>query len=191
MLPHTGGHAVNFSCVWSLQLQNEEEPGETAPVVNDAPPPYSSISAESTGKRAKGNSWVCSAVLSYLLHRSPYCQAALQHPHWGGSKGSESIQRHCCYLWFRRCILAAVIWSLPSSGVQVTLRSVLSRLKTVKKQSAASICGSPLIWHLNDTVLLPKMSCCLKGIKEFMISAIFITKGLVMRVILLIHRAVI
>ncbi|XP_061858797.1 NEDD4 family-interacting protein 1 [Colius striatus] len=30
------------------QLQNEEEPGETAPVVNDAPPPYSSISAEST-----------------------------------------------------------------------------------------------------------------------------------------------
>ncbi|XP_009947149.1 PREDICTED: NEDD4 family-interacting protein 1, partial [Leptosomus discolor] len=29
-------------------LQNEEEPGETAPVVNDAPPPYSSISAEST-----------------------------------------------------------------------------------------------------------------------------------------------
>lgn len=81
MLPHTGGHAVNFSCVWSLQLQNEEEPGETAPVVNDAPPPYSSISAESTGKSAKGNSWVCSGVLSYLLHRSPYCQAALQHPH--------------------------------------------------------------------------------------------------------------
>lgn len=72
MLPHTGGHAVNFSCVWSLQLQNEEEPGETAPVVNDAPPPYSSISAESTGKRAKGNSWLCSGVLSYLLHRSPY-----------------------------------------------------------------------------------------------------------------------
>lgn len=34
----------------SVQLQNEEEPGETAPVVNDAPPPYSSISAENTGK---------------------------------------------------------------------------------------------------------------------------------------------
>uniref|UniRef100_A0A663MPB5 Nedd4 family interacting protein 1 n=1 Tax=Athene cunicularia TaxID=194338 RepID=A0A663MPB5_ATHCN len=32
----------------SVQLQNEEEPGETAPVVNDAPPPYSSISAENT-----------------------------------------------------------------------------------------------------------------------------------------------
>ncbi|KAF4803324.1 NEDD4 family-interacting protein 1 [Turdus rufiventris] len=30
------------------QLQNEEEPGEAVPVVNDAPPPYSSISAEST-----------------------------------------------------------------------------------------------------------------------------------------------
>ncbi|XP_068062351.1 NEDD4 family-interacting protein 1 [Anomalospiza imberbis] len=29
------------------QLQNEEEPGEAVPVVNDAPPPYSSISAES------------------------------------------------------------------------------------------------------------------------------------------------
>ncbi|XP_008940169.1 PREDICTED: NEDD4 family-interacting protein 1, partial [Merops nubicus] len=29
-------------------LQNEEEPGETAPVVSDAPPPYSSISAENT-----------------------------------------------------------------------------------------------------------------------------------------------
>uniref|UniRef100_A0A7M4EMA1 Nedd4 family interacting protein 1 n=1 Tax=Crocodylus porosus TaxID=8502 RepID=A0A7M4EMA1_CROPO len=27
-------------------LQNEEEPSETAPAVNDAPPPYSSISAE-------------------------------------------------------------------------------------------------------------------------------------------------
>lgn len=33
----------------SVQLQNEEEPGEAVPVVNDAPPPYSSISAESTG----------------------------------------------------------------------------------------------------------------------------------------------
>ncbi|NXO71920.1 NFIP1 protein, partial [Phainopepla nitens] len=32
-----------------VQLQNEEEPGEAVPVVNDAPPPYSSISAESTG----------------------------------------------------------------------------------------------------------------------------------------------
>ncbi|XP_074408056.1 NEDD4 family-interacting protein 1 [Zonotrichia albicollis] len=30
------------------QLQNEEEPGEAVPVVNDAPPPYSSISAENT-----------------------------------------------------------------------------------------------------------------------------------------------
>ncbi|PKU32876.1 hypothetical protein llap_16819 [Limosa lapponica baueri] len=30
------------------QLQNEEEPGETAAVVSDAPPPYSSISAENT-----------------------------------------------------------------------------------------------------------------------------------------------
>ncbi|XP_009081978.1 PREDICTED: NEDD4 family-interacting protein 1, partial [Acanthisitta chloris] len=29
-------------------LQNEEEPGEAAAVVNDAPPPYSSISADST-----------------------------------------------------------------------------------------------------------------------------------------------
>ncbi|OPJ87897.1 NEDD4 family-interacting protein 1 [Patagioenas fasciata monilis] len=29
-------------------LQNEEEPGETAAVVSDAPPPYSSISAENT-----------------------------------------------------------------------------------------------------------------------------------------------
>uniref|UniRef100_A0A803V6X2 Nedd4 family interacting protein 1 n=2 Tax=Ficedula albicollis TaxID=59894 RepID=A0A803V6X2_FICAL len=29
-------------------LQNEEEPGEAVPVVSDAPPPYSSISAEST-----------------------------------------------------------------------------------------------------------------------------------------------
>lgn len=38
------------SLVWSVQLQNEEEPGEAAPVVSDAPPPYSSISAENTGK---------------------------------------------------------------------------------------------------------------------------------------------
>ncbi|XP_059339348.1 NEDD4 family-interacting protein 1 [Ammospiza nelsoni] len=30
------------------QLQNEEEPGEAVPVVNDAPPPYSSISADNT-----------------------------------------------------------------------------------------------------------------------------------------------
>ncbi|NWV28215.1 NFIP1 protein, partial [Origma solitaria] len=39
--------APNPLCV-SVQLQNEEEPGEAVPVVNDAPPPYSSISAEST-----------------------------------------------------------------------------------------------------------------------------------------------
>uniref|UniRef100_A0A8V0YRX5 Nedd4 family interacting protein 1 n=1 Tax=Gallus gallus TaxID=9031 RepID=A0A8V0YRX5_CHICK len=39
------GRAV---CLRSSQLQNEEEPGEAAPVVSDAPPPYSSISAENT-----------------------------------------------------------------------------------------------------------------------------------------------
>lgn len=35
----------NFS-----QLQNEEEPVENLPVVNDFPPPYSSISGENSGK---------------------------------------------------------------------------------------------------------------------------------------------
>ncbi|POI31025.1 hypothetical protein CIB84_005224 [Bambusicola thoracicus] len=35
-------------CWGNGELQNEEEPGEAAPVVSDAPPPYSSISAENT-----------------------------------------------------------------------------------------------------------------------------------------------
>ncbi|XP_009999545.1 PREDICTED: NEDD4 family-interacting protein 1 [Chaetura pelagica] len=49
VIPQNGRHTINLSCLGgSVQLQNEEEPGEAAPVVNDAPPPYSSISAEGT-----------------------------------------------------------------------------------------------------------------------------------------------
>lgn len=32
-----------------IQLQNEEEPGEPEQTAGDAPPPYSSISAENAG----------------------------------------------------------------------------------------------------------------------------------------------
>lgn len=32
-----------------VQLQNEEEPGEPEQTAGDAPPPYSSISAENAG----------------------------------------------------------------------------------------------------------------------------------------------
>lgn len=51
--------------MWSVQLQNEEEPGEAAPVVSDAPPPYSSISAENTGK-CSGKEGARFALLFFL-----------------------------------------------------------------------------------------------------------------------------
>lgn len=60
------GIPVNLSVCGSVQLQNEEEPGETAPVLNDAPPPYSSISAESTGTFHL-QSQFCSALLLCLF----------------------------------------------------------------------------------------------------------------------------
>ncbi|XP_057238702.1 NEDD4 family-interacting protein 1, partial [Malurus melanocephalus] len=56
----------------SVQLQNEEEPGEAVPVVNDAPPPYSKPgewgSLEVTWSTARSQHGVLTQVLS-----SPVC----------------------------------------------------------------------------------------------------------------------
>lgn len=57
----------------SVQLQNEEEPGEAVPVVNDAPPPYSSISAESTGTLTWGRAGIALLSLAALLIHGWLC----------------------------------------------------------------------------------------------------------------------